>query len=146
MRAPHLAGFSLALAMVAVAALGVAADEPSAINIVEFRTWVSGDKGVVRCGLFGERGWLTKPIRSATAKIQGKSALCTFQRVPPGTLAASAFHDENSNGKLDTNFLGMPTEEYCASRNARGTFGPPSFDNAKFGYRGGTKRIEAHMK
>jgi hypothetical protein len=40
----------------------------------------------------------------------------------------------------------MPTEEYCASRDARGTFGPPSFDDAKFEYRGGTKRLVGRMK
>ncbi|MGC4093988.1 MAG: DUF2141 domain-containing protein [Polyangiaceae bacterium] len=86
------------------------------------------------------------PTRSATAKISGGAALCVFERVPSGVFGASAFHDENSNGKLDTNFIGLPTEEYCASRNARGSFGPPSFDDAKFLYKGGLKRIEARMK
>lgn len=145
------AGLWLALSATGLAAFGfatsgLAADEAPALNVVEFRTAVNGDKGVVRCGLFEQRGWLKRPIRSATAKIRDKSALCTFQRVPAGTFAASAFHDENQNGKLDTNFVGLPSEEYCASRNARGTFGPPSFEDAKFDYRGGTKRIEARMK
>lgn len=132
--------------MTSIAALSLGADEPSVNDVVEFRTSVNGNKGVVRCGLFQASGWLKRPIRSAVAKIQGGSALCRFQRVPKGVYGASAFHDENSNGKLDTNFVGMPTEDYCASRNARGTFGPPSFDDAKFEYRGGTKRIEARMK
>jgi uncharacterized protein (DUF2141 family) len=66
--------------------------------------------------------------------------------VPKGVYGISAYHDENSNKKLDTNFVGMPTEDYCASRNARGTFGPPSFEDAKFSYAGGTKRLEARMK
>jgi uncharacterized protein (DUF2141 family) len=100
----------------------------------------------VRCGLFERAGWLKKPLRKATAKPSGGSALCVFQKVPAGTFGISAFHDENSNGKLDSNFVGMPTEDYCASRDARGTFGPPSFDDAKFDYRGGTKRLAARMR
>jgi uncharacterized protein (DUF2141 family) len=63
-----------------------------------------------------------------------------------GVYGISAYHDENSNDELDTNFLGMPVEDYCASRNARGTFGPPSFDDAKFKYEGGSKRLTARMK
>jgi uncharacterized protein (DUF2141 family) len=123
-----------------------AGDEPSSLNVVEFKTQVSGSKGVVRCGLFTRSGWLKKPLRTATATPSAGSALCVFQRVPLGTLGISAFHDENSNGKLDTNFVGMPVEDYGASRDARGTFGPPSFEDAKFDYRGGTKRLAARMK
>jgi len=40
----------------------------------------------------------------------------------------------------------LPTEDYCASRDARGTFGPPSFSDAKFSYTGGSKRLSARMK
>ena len=40
----------------------------------------------------------------------------------------------------------MPIEDYCASNNARGFLGPPSFDDAKFAFSGGSKRLEARMK
>jgi uncharacterized protein (DUF2141 family) len=49
----------------------------------------------------------------------------------------SAFHDENSNGKMDTNFVGKPREGVGASNNAKGHFGPPKFDDAAFRYSGG---------
>jgi len=136
----------LAVAGLALPNSSFAGDEPSTLNVVEFKTQVSSSKGVVRCGLFARNGWLKKPLRTATAKPSAGSALCVFEKVPTGTLGISGFHDENSNGKLDTNFVGMPTEDYCASREARGTFGPPSFDDAKFEYRGGTKRLTARMK
>ena len=58
-------------------------------------------------------------------------------QVKPGTYAVSTFHDENSNGKLDTNLLGIPTEGVGASNNAKGHFGPPKFDDAKFRFEGG---------
>jgi uncharacterized protein (DUF2141 family) len=42
------------------------------------------------------------------------------------------YHDENKNGKLDTNFLGIPTEDYGYSNNVSAWFGPPSWERAKF--------------
>lgn len=45
--------------------------------------------------------------------------------------AVAVVHDENGNGKLDTNFIGIPREGLGASRNARRMFGPPTFDDAK---------------
>jgi uncharacterized protein (DUF2141 family) len=134
------------LAALAAPAAAFADDSESSLNVIEFQTRVRNTHGVVRCGLFDKQGWLKKPVQSALGKISGTTALCVFSRVRPGVYGLSAFHDENNNGKLDTNFVGMPTEDYCASRNARGTFGPPSFDDARFKYTGGTKRLVANMK
>lgn len=122
------------------------ADDVSSLNVIEFKTTTRNAKGVVRCGLFKQNGWLKDAFRASIAKINGREALCIFRQVPKGVYGISAFHDENSNEKLDTNFVGMPIEDYCASRNARGTFGPPSFEDAKFKYDGGTRRLTAHMK
>jgi uncharacterized protein (DUF2141 family) len=135
-----------ALLCLPFAASGAAAEEGSSLNVVEFRTYVREDGGVVRCGLFARDGWLKKPVGADIVKLTGRQALCVFKKIPPGTYGLSAFHDQNNNGKLDTNLLGMPTEDYCASNNARGVLGPPSFSDAKFTFKGGTKRLEARMK
>jgi uncharacterized protein (DUF2141 family) len=45
-------------------------------------------------------------------------------------------HDENMNGKLDTNALGIPTEGCGFSNDARAWFGAPSFSAASFAYDG----------
>ena len=58
----------------------------------------------------------------------------------------SAFHDENANGKLDKNFIGIPVEGFSASRDARARFGPPSFDDARFDYRGGVAKMSVRMR
>jgi uncharacterized protein (DUF2141 family) len=128
------------------ASTGAAEQSAPANNVIEFKTRVRGTKGVVRCGLFDKNGWLKQVVKPATGRISAGAALCVFPRIPAGTNGISAFHDENGNGKIDTNFVGMPTEDYCASRNARGVFGPPSFEDAKFAYTGGTRRLEAQMK
>lgn len=52
--------------------------------------------------------------------------------LPEGTYAFSLFHDEDENGKVNTNWLGMPKEGVGASNNAKGFMGPPDFENAKF--------------
>ena len=48
----------------------------------------------------------------------------------PGQYAVSAFHDENGNGELDTNILGVPSEAYGFGNDAKATFGPPRFKAA----------------
>ena len=51
------------------------------------------------------------------------------------TYGFSVFHDANANSTLDmTNFLGfeLPAESYGFSRNAKGSFGPPSWNDARF--------------
>jgi uncharacterized protein (DUF2141 family) len=49
-----------------------------------------------------------------------------------GFYAIKIFHDENSNGKLDLNFLGIPTENYGYSNNVSAWFGQPDWEKAKF--------------
>ena len=45
-------------------------------------------------------------------------------------------YDENMNGKLDTNWLGIPTEGYGFSNDAKAMLGPPSLSAASFTYDG----------
>ena len=55
-----------------------------------------------------------------------------FADVAPGRYAISAFHDVNGNQRLDANMVGIPSEPYGFSKDARGKMGPPSFDEAAF--------------
>ena len=50
--------------------------------------------------------------------------------LPAGRYAVNAFHDENGNGDLDTNLLGIPTEGYAFANDPAATFGPPPFGAA----------------
>jgi uncharacterized protein (DUF2141 family) len=69
-------------------------------------------------------------------KIRKSQARCDFEDIPPGTYAMAVVHDENMNGKLDTNWAGVPTEGYGFSNNAKGVLGAPSFEAASFSYDG----------
>ena len=55
-----------------------------------------------------------------------------FDEIPIGEYAAAVFHDLDNNGKLRTNFLGLPREPIGFSRDARIRMGPPSYDDAVF--------------
>jgi len=55
-----------------------------------------------------------------------------FKNLPEKTYAVCVFHDEDSDGKLKTNWLGMPREGVGSSNNAKGRLGPPRFSAAAF--------------
>ena len=76
--------------------------------------------------------FLKKPARSVTVAIEAKSltAHVHLPDLPDQPFAVSAFHDENDNGVLDTNFLGIPKEPVGFANNAKGRMGPPAYDQA----------------
>jgi uncharacterized protein (DUF2141 family) len=53
-----------------------------------------------------------------------------IEGITPGKYAFSAHHDENNDGKFNTNFLGIPKEAAGASNGAKGKMGPPKFADA----------------
>lgn len=79
-----------------------------------------------------ETSFLGKGFKSIISPIENKSCTITFKDVPNGIYAISFFHDENENKKMDTNFLGIPKEDYGCSNNAKGFMGPPKWEDAKF--------------
>ena len=102
---------------------------------------IRSSTGTVACALFeSPDGFPSEYLLSATnvmiIKIRKSQARCDFEDIPPGPYAMAVIHDENMNGKLDTNWLGIPTEGYGFSNNARGVLGAPSFSDASFTYDG----------
>ncbi|HMX39389.1 MAG TPA: DUF2141 domain-containing protein [Saprospiraceae bacterium] len=68
--------------------------------------------------------------------ISATSLSVTLDGLSPGTYAISCFQDVNGNGKLDTNWAGIPQEPFGFSNNVRPQFGPPSWAEAKFEHPG----------
>lgn len=117
------------------------ADSPAENFIQVDVTGLRNDQGQVLCALFTSaedfpKNYAHAVVRARSAIVRGRAS-CEFRGVAPGTYAVSVFHDENSNGKLDTNFLGIPREGVGASNNARGHLGPPRFADAAFAFAGG---------
>jgi uncharacterized protein (DUF2141 family) len=115
--------------------------QPQQVSLVHVEIdGLRNDKGQVLCALFSSAADFPKKgdkaIAHAKSGISHRQAICDFSGISTGTYAVSVFHDENSNGKMDTNLMGIPREGVGASNNARGHFGPPKFDAAAFHFSG----------
>jgi uncharacterized protein (DUF2141 family) len=116
----------LAAAGIAIAPPAVAADLEVAV------TGLNSTSGRVICRLFTPQSGFptTGALKTVTASIAAGQNSCRFAGIADGTYAVAIAHDANSNGELDRNFIGLPTEGFAFSRNVRPSFGPPSFDSA----------------
>jgi uncharacterized protein (DUF2141 family) len=117
------------------------AQSPSCPSIQVKVLNISNNVGTIGCALFeSAEGFPVEYLRYASniivIKIRDTQARCLFVDIPPGRYALAVIHDEDMNGKLDTNWLGIPTEGYGFSNDAKAILGPPSFSAAGFLYDG----------
>jgi uncharacterized protein (DUF2141 family) len=111
------------------------AERPDSGAVLRIRmSGFRSDRGRAMVALFaGPAGFPVqtgRAFRSAWATIRGGQALVVLDRLPAATYALAILHDENGNGKMDTDWLGRPREGRGASNNARGA--PPKFEAARF--------------
>lgn len=71
------------------------------------------------------------PVAARELAPAGTVTTVTFDGVPAGRYALMVIHDENGNGTLDTNLVGMPVEGYGFSNNPR-VMRKPTFEEAAF--------------
>jgi len=94
---------------------------------------LDSNEGKVLVGLYdSQKTFLSKSFMGEASSIDNKACIVVFKNVPAGTYAVSYVHDENNNGKMDTNFIGIPKEGYGCSNDAQGFMGPPEWRDAKF--------------
>lgn len=88
----------------------------------------------------------TKIARQASVDIdpQTLAAHVTFRGLTPGNIAVTVVHDENNNGKMDKNFIGLPKEGVGASNNPK-LMRAPKFDEAKVVLSGAEQTIEVKL-
>ena len=99
------------------------------VNISNF----DNNEGKVMVALYDSgSSFLKTSKKGMIGIIKSNTSIVTFKDVPKGIYAISIFHDENDNGKLETNFLGIPKEDTGTSNNAPARFGPPKWEDAKF--------------
>lgn len=125
------------LANTATVAMAETAYSGIHVNILDIRN----STGKVACALFDSaEGFPAEFVESATnitmLEIRDTVARCHFLEIPPGSYALAVIHDENLNGKLDTNWAGVPTEGYGFSNDAQAAMSAPSFEAARFTYDG----------
>lgn len=89
------------------------------------------DSGQLRILLFDSAetfGDLRDPVFNKTIAADGQSEIL-ISDVPTGEVALMVHHDENSNGELDKNFIGIPREP-TGFANGYSPKGPPTYQRA----------------
>ncbi len=134
--APRPLRWAASAALVAALALGGTAEGKAAELSVEIAGIRSG-QGSVFVAVHGSGSAETFPDEAgAVYRVElpaaSGSARFALLDVASGRYAIAAFHDENGNGELDTNMLGMPTEGFGISNDPDATFGPPGFEESAF--------------
>lgn len=133
------AGVAGLILMAVVGTVGSA--QPSQPGIHVEILGIRNSMGAVACALFeAPEGFPTEFLRFATnimmVKVRATKATCDFEDIAPGTYALAVIHDENRDGELATNLMGVPKEGYGFSNDAKGSLGAPSFEAASFSYNG----------
>ena len=111
----------------------------SSNTVIGVVTKFEDDEGSCRACLFNSKESMEKetPLQCVQVKVENRKAEVVFRNVPDGEYAIMLFHDRNNNGKMDTNFLGIPSEGYGASQNKLPFAAAPKFDANKFQVKGG---------
>jgi len=111
-------------------------------------TGLRSEKGQVKIAVFkSPETWLgDHPVYNSTIDVESQVVTWKIDDVPYGDYGIAVFHDENKNGKMDKNFLGIPQEAYGFSNNMRVTFGPPNWDKSKFVVKGLRTEVSIEVK
>ncbi|WP_164714038.1 DUF2141 domain-containing protein [Chitinophaga rhizosphaerae] len=113
-------------------------------------TNLENKKGDVYIGWYTNPSDFMKPKKATIAKIVPVNGvgqvIVSFNRVPAGKYAISAFLDENGDKDLNLGFFGKPTEKYGFSNEIRPTMRPAFFSEAAFDVNGKDGEMTIELK
>lgn len=72
----------------------------------------------------------TNAVKAKCVKISDAPMVINLNNLKVGNYAVALFHDVNSDGKLNRNSLGIPTEEFGFSQNPTVITGVPKFSDS----------------
>jgi uncharacterized protein (DUF2141 family) len=124
----------LIFAALLLGTVATAADGP---NLRIVATNIQSDEGKLHVRVYDKKDdWLSDRYR--TQKSVAVAGNRTGDRVtvelllPAGEYALSVFQDVDDDGRLKSNFMGIPREPAGLSNNVRPRFGPPKYQDATF--------------
>jgi uncharacterized protein (DUF2141 family) len=123
--------------LIALLALHLAAPPLMASDLATLSVTIEGirsDQGEIRLALYADRQGFRneeQSLRLVTQAAEPGSITLNLPPMPAADYAIIAYHDEDSNGRLNRRFGMFPTEGYGLSANPR-LSGPPSFNDARF--------------
>jgi uncharacterized protein (DUF2141 family) len=112
-------------------ALGLGAAAPATKLTVDVQGLKDTKGGLIVCVWNDAKGFPTcqkgKPAARQNLPISATRMSVTFEGLAPGEYGVTVQHDEDGDGKLKTNFIGMPKEGIGVSNNPSGI---PRYKNA----------------
>jgi uncharacterized protein (DUF2141 family) len=105
-------------------------------------------EGRIQLGLFRPSANFPDKCKPLEARmiVATKGSVRLVFDVEPGDYALAAYHDLNSNGKLDTRLFGIPKEPYGFSNNVRPRMSAPTFADCKVVMGTANKTISIQLK
>jgi uncharacterized protein (DUF2141 family) len=94
---------------------------------------IRSDVGTIAGGIYSDPSvWTHDGGQVATCRvpIHHGTARCVIQAPGPGTYAFAFLHDEDGDGRMRVDSIGLPQEGYGFGNDARPGLGAPSFESA----------------
>jgi uncharacterized protein (DUF2141 family) len=130
-RFTSLAYVAMLGALVAGPALQMRAQSSGKCSLTVRVTGIRNTEGNIRLVLRRDENSVIE-VKQVEIDAKTMTAQAVFDGVPDRTYGVAVIHDENKNGKLDMNEMGVPLEGYGHSNNPAKRMGPPSFDETTF--------------
>lgn len=112
-----------------ISAIGFAQNNALTVTI----TGIQNNSGKLMAEVYNSKGkFLKSAYKTTSTSIKANTTTVIFSDLPKSEYTVMVYHDQNGNGKLDKNFIGMPKEPVACSNNAKGFMGPPKYEDAKF--------------
>jgi len=142
------------LLSIGLASIGTGADlgekprpTPGQADLTVVVSGVRSNRGKVHFALYDSKETFTKKaVCGGTSSIAENRAEWRVGELSAGEYAVAIYHDENEDGKFNMNFLGIPTEDYGFSNDARAGLGPPAWKKVVFQVEGGTNLHRIKIK
>jgi len=108
------------------------------------------DKGKILVLVFDKEDGFPEQVDKAFRQLaldpNDSKAEFRLDDIPAGRYAITVLHDEDDNGIMTTNFVGLPEEKYGFSNNPKIYFGPPSFEKSAVQVGSGGKTIHIKLR
>ena len=126
--------------------LGWSASAQSTTDLTVTIANIKSTEGRVVVSIFNsEETFLGKHYKQQVRAAETGNLEFKFEEIPSGTYTISTYHDQNKNGELDKNFIGIPSEPYGISMEGKSNFGPPSYQKAVFSIEGKPKTLTIQL-
>ncbi len=93
---------------------------------------IKGNNGTIQIAVFDKSESFPKvggEYKLMQYKLSEGKTKFVIKDLPNGEYAIAIHHDENSDGKMNTNMIGIPKEGYAFSRNFKPKFSAPKFSD-----------------